>query len=360
MRVGRDLRDLTRVFPPWRGRGSKDLGVSTMRGALQTWAQPRVEHSPTETKLSTCSIKMPFARMKLAMNFLQVRAIEMGVDLSGGQIGMAEHFLHRAQVRAAFQQVGGERMANGVRRGGFGDAGRLQMAAQDLPHAHARELAAARIDKDFFLQASPNQLRPGVREILLQPPDRHFADGYQPFLLAFAKDTHQLLRQEEIIHFQFDCLRNARAGSIQKLQQGAIAHAQHRTNLRLLQQLFEIGDFQHLRNLLALARQRDGLRRIVIAVFLADEIAVKHANGGKLPADAGGGKPQLRQLGEQCADVGGGDLVGGGETAAGEERRIAAQIKTVGDDRIVGEVFLGAQIVEKFCEVNSQRCVQCR
>ena len=48
----------------------------------------------------------------------------MGVDLGGGDVGMAEQHLHRAQIGAAFEQMGGEGVAQDVRADPLGrDAG---------------------------------------------------------------------------------------------------------------------------------------------------------------------------------------------------------------------------------------------
>jgi hypothetical protein len=46
----------------------------------------------------------------------------MGVDHCGGDIGMAEEFLHGANVVAAFEQVGGEGVVGGMTGGVFSNA----------------------------------------------------------------------------------------------------------------------------------------------------------------------------------------------------------------------------------------------
>jgi len=52
-----------------------------------------------------------FPRMKLAMNFLESRSSYVSINLRGRDIGMAEHRLHGTEIGAAFEKVGGERMA---------------------------------------------------------------------------------------------------------------------------------------------------------------------------------------------------------------------------------------------------------
>ncbi len=41
---------------------------------------------------------------------------DMGVDLGGGDIGVAEHGLHASQIGAALDQMGGEGVAQDMRR----------------------------------------------------------------------------------------------------------------------------------------------------------------------------------------------------------------------------------------------------
>ena len=54
-------------------------------------------------------------RVRVEVDVLQALGREVGVDLGGRQIGVAEHLLQRAQVAAPGEQVGGERVAQRVR-----------------------------------------------------------------------------------------------------------------------------------------------------------------------------------------------------------------------------------------------------
>ena len=63
--------------------------------------------------------------------------VDGGVDLRGGQRGVAEQFLNRAQIAAARQQMGGEGMPQRVRR-------RAVRQAERASHARHRQLHDAR------------------------------------------------------------------------------------------------------------------------------------------------------------------------------------------------------------------------
>jgi hypothetical protein len=84
----------------------------------------------------------------------QPSAIEdVGVDHRGFHIGVAEQFLHGADIVAGFEQVSGEGMAEGMAADGLGDAGGAGRTADLLLQigfigVMAAEKARARIDRE--------------------------------------------------------------------------------------------------------------------------------------------------------------------------------------------------------------------
>ena len=68
---------------------------------------------------------------------------DVGVDLGGGDVGVAEQGLHRAQIGAALQQVGGEGVAQDVRTDlGRVDAGPRRRLVEQLGEAPRGQPAA--------------------------------------------------------------------------------------------------------------------------------------------------------------------------------------------------------------------------
>lgn len=57
------------------------------------------------------------------MDLLQAGAVYVGIDLCRGNVGVAQHRLDRAEIRAAFQKVSGKGMAQGVRADSLLDPG---------------------------------------------------------------------------------------------------------------------------------------------------------------------------------------------------------------------------------------------
>ncbi len=54
------------------------------------------------------------ARVALAVHGFQAAVFDVGVDLSGADAGVSQHFLESADVCAAGQQVGGEAVSQRV------------------------------------------------------------------------------------------------------------------------------------------------------------------------------------------------------------------------------------------------------
>ena len=63
-----------------------------------------------------------FAGEVLVVDFFEAGLLDMGVDLGGGDAGMAQHGLDGPQIRAMVQQVGGEGMAKHMGEYALGDA----------------------------------------------------------------------------------------------------------------------------------------------------------------------------------------------------------------------------------------------
>src|SRR5687767_2256666 len=81
------------------------------------------------------------------MHLPKILAIHMRVDLRGRDVRVSKHLLYRSQIRAAFQQMGRERVPQRMRVDVLRDPGPFDVLAQDLPGTHARQRLAARVQK---------------------------------------------------------------------------------------------------------------------------------------------------------------------------------------------------------------------
>ena len=67
------------------------------------------------------------------MDFFETGVFDMGIDLCGGDAGMAQHHLNRPKIRSMIQQMGGKRMPEHVRRDGFANPGSSRAVLEDFP-----------------------------------------------------------------------------------------------------------------------------------------------------------------------------------------------------------------------------------
>ena len=99
--------------------------------------------------------------MRLVIDFGEVLPIQMGVDLRRADAGVAEHFLHRAQVAGRLQDVGGKRVTQQVRMHVLAQAGLHGPALEAQLDAARRQAGAA--------LAEEQSGRTVARQPLLQP-----------------------------------------------------------------------------------------------------------------------------------------------------------------------------------------------
>jgi hypothetical protein len=86
----------------------------------------------------------------------------VGVKLCGGQVRVAEHLLHRAEVGAAFEQVGGEGMTEQVGVDAVRvETGFLGQLAQDQERAGPGEGATAGVQEELGAVAAV-EVRPAA------------------------------------------------------------------------------------------------------------------------------------------------------------------------------------------------------
>ena len=95
------------------------------------------------------------AWMKLLMDGLEPLGVDMGVNLGGGDVGVAEHFLNNTQRCAVLQQVAGEGVAQRVRRHIFHDAGPFGVLLDNLPQSLPAQCGFPSGDKHILQKASP-------------------------------------------------------------------------------------------------------------------------------------------------------------------------------------------------------------
>ena len=135
--------------------------------------------------------------MESFVNLLETLFIHVSVDLRGGDVGMAEHFLDDAKICTATEKMRGERVAQQVgmhvEAHGFGAGG------NDLFEAFRRQFRAAHANKDvaaglFADKFGTAGLKPAVESIAGSAPD-----GNDARLVSFTRDANEALLERELI-----------------------------------------------------------------------------------------------------------------------------------------------------------------
>lgn len=85
--------------------------------------------------------------MKRTVNIFEVLPVNVCVNLSCGNVGVAEHFLYSAQVRPPFQQVGRERMTERVWMDLFLEASHRRILFHHIADGRTRQRPTPKIQE---------------------------------------------------------------------------------------------------------------------------------------------------------------------------------------------------------------------
>src|SRR5947209_7216533 len=152
-------------------------------------------------------------RMAAVDQFDQAAAVDMGVDLGGGDVGMAEQELERAEVGAAFEQMGGEGVTQHVRTDPIGrDAGGGGELADELVEADTAQMLLSRRKEPEGIAG--HQGRPFGDGCAGAVGDRH-----EPFLGALAAQNQEGLVRPQCVAREGDEFGRTEAGAVEQLDQ---------------------------------------------------------------------------------------------------------------------------------------------
>src|SRR5690606_21523976 len=97
------------------------------------------------------------SRMEFAVHLPQVLALDVSVHLCGRDVSVTEHLLHRGQVGAPLEEVGGEGVPQCMRCDPLADVRAPDVLPQDLPYAHPGEWLPARVQEYDALGIAPGE-----------------------------------------------------------------------------------------------------------------------------------------------------------------------------------------------------------
>ena len=124
--------------------------------------------------------------MKLLVDGFKTACVHMRIDLGGGNVGMTEHHLNRAQICAPGEQVGGKGVAHGVRADFFADAPLDGQFPDDLPEAVTGHGLAPVADKEVRAGPVFQQGRSSAFQVILDFFSCCRVKGHHALLVALA------------------------------------------------------------------------------------------------------------------------------------------------------------------------------
>ena len=72
--------------------------------------------------------------MVLVVDFFQVFPVDVGINLGGGDVGVAEHLLDRPEIGAGVEKMSGKGVADRVRRDLLLQGGAADVLVQEVAH----------------------------------------------------------------------------------------------------------------------------------------------------------------------------------------------------------------------------------
>lgn len=147
---------------------------------------------------------------------------DVGVDLGGGELGVTEHFLDAAEVGAGVEQVGGEAVAEFVRRDSRVQPGgqemRFQSVLEGTRRQGARVVPGAPEDRLLRIGAATEGEPVGFHG-----PESVGTDGNQSFFAALAEDADDGFTGVEIADSETAEFGHAEAAGVEEFENGGVA-----------------------------------------------------------------------------------------------------------------------------------------
>ena len=165
--------------------------------------------------------------MKSLMQILETTAVNMGIDLGCGNIGVAEHHLHRPEIGPMLQKMGGKRVAQNMRADFLTDANLQTALSDNLPETQPRHACSSIGDKKKIAEPGLEEFCPACLEINTDMIFCRLSKGYQPFPPALAQHTDMAIGKGKTGNRQMNQLRDPHARGIEEMEHSSVAQGKH-------------------------------------------------------------------------------------------------------------------------------------
>src|SRR5262245_11980389 len=226
------------------------------------------------------------------------RVRNMGIELRRAQVSVAEHLLHRAQIGASFEQVGGKGMAQQVRvdSGGI-EAGLSGQSPEDEEGTRPGERAALRVQEE--LRSVPAvEVRAAAREVPAHRLDPFPSKGDDALLVALAETPDDPVLEVDAASVEAHGLAHAEPRSVEKLDERAVAKGARRRPVCGLNEPLDLTRGKRARQTGATPRKIELGGGVVLAPAEQEEMVVEGAGSCCAPGDRGRGLTASSEVGE--------------------------------------------------------------
>ena len=306
-------------------------------------------------RASRWSARDPYQRaagVALGVDLAQRCDRDQRVDLRRRHRGVPEQLLHDPDVGPALEQVGRERVPQGVRRDVAAQAGPLG-AARSTDQALCRESRLPRVLRNTAGVPRPRgrEHRPPAHQPGLQGLPGVRAERHERSLLPLPSSRdHPVARPSEVVEVEADGLADAGPGGVEHLEQRAVAQRRrgvpHRRGLeepltsstrdRLGQPLGGAGGCTRR----AGSASRHALeRQEAVPAPDRDDCA-----GGRGRGERQGGSPSPSRSGEEVGDVGLADVLGPLDARATRGSAVPVEVTPVGGEGVVASAALDVEV----------------
>ncbi|SVJ78689.1 Uncharacterised protein [Klebsiella pneumoniae] len=179
------------------------------------------------------------------------------------------------------EQVGGEGVAQGVRRNRRADRRHLRVMLDAMPEGLAGHLFAAQAGEQHVAGPPAEQVAAGLAQVAFEPADGFLAERHQALLAALAEHLDHALAQVDLLQGQADQFADPQAAGIQHFEHGAIAQAQRVVDFRRRQQCLDVRFGEGFRQRLAQLRQVHLQGGILGDQAVAQAIAIEATQAGE-------------------------------------------------------------------------------
>jgi 6-phosphogluconolactonase len=274
---------------------------------------------------------------------------DMGVDLGGGQRGVPEHLLHAPQVGATLQKVRGHGVSQTVRPEVRRPFDQPQCAVDDAPHHPLVDPLSPFTEEDRVGRLGGREfVTPPVKPAIHRPQSRH-PDRDRALLVALAEDPHHASLTVDVSGVEGTQLRNPDPGRIEQLQDGDIAQPDGTADLVgssqcLGQHPLSIDSLERRWQPAHCLRRSEQGRRVARAGPRSLRPVEEHPGRRRTALQRRAGLTPGLLVGQPAAHIPEIDLVERKPTQSLQMHQQAADIASVGPDRVLGKVSLQLQV----------------